>query len=199
MMLSGERIRQAVACGDIVIDPYDPRRINPNSYNLSLAPTLVVYDINPRQMAWHEIGGPCELAEWADVLDMKREHPILQLEIPDTGLVLLPGRLYLGRTAEWIGSPVHVPIVEGRSSTGRLGISWHSTAGFCDRGFMGAVTLEISVVMPVRVYADVQVAQVAFHEVDQLGPVYTGKYQNDRNALPMPCQMWKEFLNKEKI
>ena len=42
MILSGKAIAQYMG-KEIVIEPYDPKRLNPNSYNLSLHNQLLVY------------------------------------------------------------------------------------------------------------------------------------------------------------
>ena len=46
MILSGKEIRKHMG-REIKIEPFDEKRINPNSYNLSLADELLVYDTNP--------------------------------------------------------------------------------------------------------------------------------------------------------
>ena len=43
MILSGNEIKLQHEAGQIVIEPWDPSRLNPNSYNVSLAPELMVY------------------------------------------------------------------------------------------------------------------------------------------------------------
>ena len=116
MILSGKEIARHIG-REIVIEPYDPARLNPNSYNLSLAPELLVYE--------------------NEVLDMKTPNPARRIEIPEEGLLLEPGRLYLGRTNEFTKTDRYVPMLEGRSSTGRLGLFIHVTAGFGDVGFAG--------------------------------------------------------------
>lgn len=95
MILSGKEIEKHLG-KEIVIEPYDPSRLNPNSYNLSLANELLVYE--------------------HDVLDMKTPNPTRHLTIPEEGLVLEPGRLYLGRTNEFTRTDGFVPMLEGRSS-----------------------------------------------------------------------------------
>ena len=113
MILSGLEIAARMG-KDIEIDPYDPAQLNPNSYNLRLHNELLIYD--------------------APVLDMKLENKTSKLTIPATGLQLDPGRLYLGRTQERTRSDTLVPMLEGRSSIGRLGMFVHVTAGFGDVG-----------------------------------------------------------------
>ena len=43
MILSGKKI-QACMGKEIIIYPFDPKRINPNSYNLTLNRELLVYE-----------------------------------------------------------------------------------------------------------------------------------------------------------
>ena len=139
MILSGKEIEKHMG-KEIVIEPYDPKRLNPNSYNLSLHHELLVYE--NRQ------------------LDMKMPNPVKKLIIPKDGLLLEPGRLYLGRTNEFTKTDRFVPMLEGRSSIGRLGLFIHVTAGFGDVGFAGFWTLEIFCVQPIRIYAGVEICQI---------------------------------------
>jgi len=43
MILTGPAIAAARAAGDITIEPFDPERLNPNSYNFALGDGLRVY------------------------------------------------------------------------------------------------------------------------------------------------------------
>lgn len=139
MILSGQEIKKHMG-KEIIIEPFDEKRINPNSYNLSLAGELLVYDNH--------------------VLDMKEPNPVSRIIIPEDGLLLEPNRLYLGRTNEYTSTSRYVPMMEGRSSTGRLGLFIHVTAGFGDIGFSGYWTLEIFCVQPVRIYPNVEICQI---------------------------------------
>ncbi len=165
----------------IHVDPYDPELVGPNSIDLRLGDSLLVYESG---MSNH-IEQECErkagnLGAWNRVprpLDMRAENPTKELGIPEEGIVLHPGVLYLGRTIECIGSNSFVPIVEGRSSVGRLGIHVHVTAGFCDLGFKGTITLEIHVIHPVRIYAGVAICQAYFLKPEGAIELYKGRYQ----------------------
>lgn len=171
MILSGNEIlaRQGK---DIVIEPFDPSRINPNSYNLSLHQDLLVYD----------------RAE----LDMKHENTASPLQIPEEGLLLQTGKLYLGRTVEYTETQGLVPMLEGRSSIGRLGLFVHITAGFGDVGFKGFWTLEMFCVQPIRIYAGVQICQIFYHSIEGSYSTYSsGKYQN--NTGVQPSLLFKDF------
>lgn len=171
MILSGREILRRIG-KDIVIEPFDERRLNPNSYNLTLAPELLVYKNR--------------------VLDMKTPNPCRRLVIPESGLRLEPNRLYLGRTNEFTRTDRLVPMLEGRSSTGRLGLFVHVTAGFGDVGFSGYWTLEIFCVQPIVIYPNVEICQIYYHDIlGEYEPYYSGKYQN--NTGIQPSLMYRDF------
>jgi len=164
MILSGIEINNRLD-KDIFIDPFERSRLNPNSYNLRLDQKLLVYDDK--------------------VLDMKRQHETTEIYIPEEGLVLDPKRLYLGKTIEYTRTECLVPMLEGRSSIGRLGLFVHITAGFGDVGFSGYWTLEIFCVQPIRIYAGVEICQIYYHDISKPFERYTsGKYQNNQGVQP---------------
>jgi dCTP deaminase len=171
MILSGDEIQNRLG-SDIVIDPFDARNLNPNSYNLSLHNELMVYE---------EV-----------VLDMRQANRVRRMTIPEDGLVLNPNQLYLGRTVEFTETHKLVPMIEGRSSIGRLGLFVHVTAGFGDVGFKGYWTLEIFAVQPVRIYPGVPICQIFYHEVSGVLTEYcSDKYQNARDI--QPSLLYKEL------
>ena len=171
MILSGLEIQKRIGT-DIIIEPYDPGRINPNSYNLSLHNELVVYT-KPE-------------------LDMKANNPHETIVIPPEGLVLQPGRLYLGRTAELTKTHNLVPMLEGRSSIGRLGMCIHVTAGFGDVGFCGYWTLEIHCIMPIKIYPFVEICQIYYHTIQgEYLPYVSGKYQQNHGI--QTSMLYKDF------
>jgi len=164
MVLSGHEIRRQLG-DNIVIDPFDDAKLNPNSYNLSLHDELLVYE---------EV-----------VLDMRRPNRVRRLTIPPEGLELQPNQLYLGRTIERTETRNLVPMIEGRSSIGRLGLFVHVTAGFGDVGFCGYWTLEMFAVQPIRVYAGVAICQIFYHDICGSFTEYASdKYQNNTDIQP---------------
>ncbi len=171
MILSGNEIARHIG-KEIVIEPYDPTRLNPNSYNLSLYKELMVYE--------------------QEIIDMKRPNPTKMITIPEEGLLLKPGTLYLGRTNEYTKTDGFVPMLEGRSSVGRLGMFIHVTAGFGDVGFAGYWTLELFCVQPIVIYPDVEICQIYYHDVHgDYTPYHSGKYQN--NTGIQPSMLYREF------
>lgn len=174
MILSGKEIKSKLG-NDIVIEPFDEKRLNPNSYNLRLHNELLIYE--------------------EDVLDMKKPNRVKSIIIPPEGLLLEPGKLYLGRTVEYTETDKYVPMLEGRSSIGRLGLFIHVTAGFGDVGFKGYWTLEIFCVQPIRIYPEVELCQIYYHAVEGDYDKYSsGKYQNNKGV--QPSLLYKDFENK---
>lgn len=171
MILSGLEIKNRIG-NDIKIDPFDEKRVNPNSYNLTLHNELMTYK--------------------NDQLDMKEKNETEKLIIPPEGILLKPNKLYLGRTIEFTETRNLVPMLEGRSSIGRLGLFVHITAGFGDIGFKGFWTLEIFAVQPIRIYAGVEICQIFYHTIDGDYESYEkGKYQNNEGI--QASKLYQEF------
>ncbi|HCC00120.1 MAG TPA: dCTP deaminase [Ruminococcaceae bacterium] len=174
MILSGLEIKKKLH-KTIEIEPFNEKLLNPNSYNLTLNEQLLIYD--------------------APTLDMKIKNNAHSITIPSEGLLLEPGRLYLGSTNEYTAADDCVPMLEGRSSIGRLGLYVHVTAGFGDVGFHGCWTLEISCIQPIRIYPNVEICQIYFHTIKgDFQPYKSGKYQNNRGV--QPSLLYKDFEEK---
>ena len=175
MILSDTRILEEIASGSIKIVPYSRESLGSNSYDVHLGKHLATYTDKE--------------------LDAKKHNTIEHFQIPEEGIVLQPNELYLGVTEEYTETHAHVPFLEGKSSTGRLGIDIHATAGKGDVGFCGNWTLEISVKQPVRVYAGMPIGQLIYFPVD--GHIEV-KYNQKKNAKysgqpdrPVESMMWK--------
>lgn len=171
MILSGKEILARLG-DEIIITPFDERQLNPNSYNLRLHDELVVYQ--------------------DEVLDMKKPSRVQEITMPKEGYVLEPHKLYLGRTIEHTKTIKYVPMLEGRSSIGRLGLFIHITAGFGDVGFTGYWTLEMFCVQPIRIYPGVEICQIFYHTIEGSYELYqSNKYQNNKGI--QPSLLWKDF------
>lgn len=176
MILSGKEIKRRMG-SDITIEPFNENQVGPNSYNLRLHRELLVYT--------------------EPILDMKKRNNVASVIIPQDGLVLQPGQLYLGRTVEYTKTDALVPMLEGRSSVGRLGLFIHITAGFGDVGFSGYWTLEISCIHPVRIYPGIEIGQIFYHVIEGDYERYdSDKYQNNRGI--QPSLLYKEFQSSSE-
>ena len=177
MILSDSKILQALESGDIVIDPFDREKLNAHSYDVTLGKTLRMYQGQIHTEAsiiagWHShqyciIPHPNLYFVECDHLDSKADNPTVEFEIPDDGMVLIPGNLYLMHTVERVNSRRYAPMLNGKSSVGRLGTEIHCTAGYGDVGFNGKHwTLEVQVALPVKVYPGMPIGQIQFEVVD---------------------------------
>ncbi len=171
MLLSGEEIRRRNA-DTIRIEPFDAQRVNPNSYNLSLHNELLIYE---------EV-----------VLDAASPNRYRRIEIPAEGLTLQPNQLYLGRTVEYTETHGLVPMIQGRSSLGRLGLFINPGGSLGDAGYCGTWTLEMHCVQPVRIYAGMEVCQIFYLQLEGKCEAYCSeKYQHSRDIKP--SQMFREL------
>lgn len=175
MILTDLRILEEMEKGTIKIVPYQREDLGSNSYDVHLGKWLATYDDAQ--------------------LDAKKHNKITHFEIPDEGFLLMPNAFYLGVTEEYTETHAHVPFLEGKSSTGRLGIDIHATAGKGDVGFCGNWTLEISCKQPVRIYKGMPIGQLIYFPVE--GEIGT-KYNQKKNAKysgqpdkPVESMMWK--------
>jgi dCTP deaminase len=157
MILSGEEIHSRLG-NEICIDPFCEDSLNRNSYNLTLHHELLVYE---------EV-----------VLDMKEPNRFRRLGIPDKGLILSPGQLYLARTVEYTETHGLVPMIQGRPNLARLGLLVHCSAAMGDAGFCGYWTLELSVVQPIRIYGGIRICQIAYHAL-------SGSIRESRESRPV--------------
>ncbi len=175
MILSDKKILEYLEDGQIVIEPFDRSCLGTNSYDVHLSRHLAVYA--------------------DDILDARKHNKIEELIIPEEGLVLQPGKIYLGVTQEYTETHTSVPFLEGKSSIGRLGIDIHATAGKGDVGFCNTWTLEISCVQPVRVYAGMPIGQLIYFRVDgDIENFYNKKASakyTERTLRPVESMMWK--------
>ena len=171
MILTGKEIERRLG-NDIIIEPYVAEQLNPNSYNLRLHNELLIYK--------------------GDILDPKENNETETLVIPEEGLVLEPGQLYLARTLEYTETQGLVPMILGRSSVGRLGITVHITSGFGDVGFCGYWTLQLTCVKKVRIYPNMKICQIFYHNVlGEYDNYSSKKYQGSTKI--MSSQLYKEL------
>ena len=183
MILTDLAIEWAVNQGDIEIDPWRKKQLNPSSYDLTLGDRVLVYDFPP--MA---------------ILDVREEPTAFRHAlIDDRGFAIHPGKGYLMHTVERVASRKYVPVLDGKSSIGRLFVSVHQTAGYGDIGFDGQYTLEVTTMYSIRLYAGMRIAQMRFHEVrGEVGKPYNGNYVGEAARGPVPSKAWKQFKQEKR-
>jgi dCTP deaminase len=185
MVLSDRTIREHLASGRLVIDPYDPSLVQPSSVDIRVSSQFRVFHNN--RQPYIDVRRP--LADLTDVVVMSGDEPF----------ILHPGEFVLGSTLERVAIPDDlVARLEGKSSLGRLGLLIHSTAGYIDPGWDGQITLELSNVarLPITIYPGMPIGQISFltltTPVDQ---PYRGKYQGQSG--PTASEYHKNFSAQE--
>jgi dCTP deaminase len=186
MIFSDRTIKQAVADGKILIEPFDVKMVQPSSIDLRCAATFRVFENH--RYAYIDPKAPQE--DLTTAVDASENDPF----------ILHPGEFVLGATLEVIGLADDVVArLEGKSSLGRIGLLIHSTAGFIDPGFKGQVTLELSNVanLPIAIYPGMKIGQVSFYELSTPAehpygsPGAGSKYQGQSG--PTPSRVHHDF------
>lgn len=174
MILSGNEIQNNLG-SKIIIDPFVSDNLNPNSYNLRLHDELLVYT--------------------EEILDFRKKNQTKKIIIPEDGYLLQPGQMYLARSLEYTETHGFVPIIQGRSSVGRLGVTVHITAGFGDVGFCGYWTMQLTTVKPVRIYAGMKICQIYYQTLLGDYEEYSStKYQHSNRI--QTCKLYEELRNE---
>jgi len=170
MILTGRQILEEVQAGRIVVDPFDPKRIEPNSYGFHLGDSLLVYR--------------------SDDLDPFAAKDVYRLKIPESGLVLEPERFYLGKTLEKMGSPCYAAHLYARFSTSSCGMFIQTSAPLGHTGAIIPWTLEIVVTQKIRIYSHILIGKICFWETfGEISP-YNGKYRLSNTVV-------KSLLSRE--
>lgn len=177
-------IKQEVAEGRLVIEPYNESLIQPNSYDVRLADSF----------SWHEAGD--------QVIDPYDSQSVLNglVHVVDESIVVEPGQFVLGATLERVCLPDDiVGQLTGKSSLARLGVMVHVTAGFIDAGFShppAQITLEIVNVgnRPVRLHAGMSIAQMVFTRTQPCRTPYHKKPNAKYNGQPAAAHS-RYYLN----
>ena len=177
MILTDKTILDEISEGNIVIEPFNPNNLGTNSYDLTLSNTLILYT--------------------ESVLDAKKKNLSAPMIIPPDGLILQPNVIYLASTVEYTETLRHVPVIQGKSSLGRLGLFVHVTAGFGDVGFKGHWTLELIAVQRIRIYPGMKIAQIVYHEISEMPKISYDKKEDAKysNQGKDPVAS-KNYLNK---
>jgi dCTP deaminase len=189
-VLSDRSIREQLESGRLVIDPWEPRFLQPASVDLRLGREFRVF--RNHRMPYVDVKD--ENAQLTELVKIEGNNPF----------ILHPGEFALAVTLERVEIPDDlVGRLDGKSSLGRLGLIVHSTAGFVDPGFKGRLTLELTNILnlPITLYHEMPVSQISFVQLTtpaekpygssdgskyqgQTGPESSRYYLNFRQNLP---------------
>ena len=173
-ILVDHEITAEVESGKLVIEPYEPGLVQPNSYDVRLAD----------RFGWHERSD--------EVIDPYKCESVLAnvVHVQGDSILLHPGQFILGATLEKFSLPRDiVGQLTGKSSLARLGVMVHVTAGFIDAGFShpaAQITLEIVNVgnRPVRLHAGMPIGQMVFTRTAECLVAYHEKAGSKYNGQP---------------
>ncbi|WP_415380741.1 dCTP deaminase [Halosimplex sp. TS25] len=191
MILSDADILRRLEEGDLVVEPLDDP-------DIQIQPASVDLRLGREFLEFQHANIPCihpnsenEVAEYVEetVVDEDEEF------------ILHPGDFVLGTTYERVGIPDDlIAHVEGRSSLGRLAIVVHATAGLCDPGYKGQITLELSNLgtAPVALTPGMRISQLTFTELKTpaerpYGEERGSKYQDQSGPQASKIQGDREF------
>jgi dCTP deaminase len=131
---------------------------------------------------------------------------IERINIFEDGIILQPGECYLGCVEQAFDTMASIfvdgqdryytQVYDGRSTVGRLFITSHQTAGYCDFGFHGYTTLEIKNVNEeaVKLYSGMRIGQMTFAEVSREEHERTYR---ERGTYPQPiCEPQEPKLGR---
>lgn len=181
MVLSDRTIREQLAAGRLVIEPFDDRLVQPSSVDVRVSGQFRVFHNN--RLPYIDVRKPAE--DLTEMVEVAADEPF----------ILHPGEFVLGSTVERIAIPDDlVARLEGKSSLGRLGLLIHSTAGYIDPGWDGTITLELSNVsrLPISIYPGMPIGQISFLQMTTpVDAPYRGKYRGQ--AGPTASAYHREF------
>ena len=185
MILSDKSIKEKINTGEISISPFSQDSLQPASYDLHLDKNIMYFNTNGN-----------------NIIDVKKpvDELMIRTQISDSGFVIEPHQLVLANVIEITGvDSKHVGRLEGKSSLARIGLIIHATAGFLDPGNKLRLTLEMVNLspLPIRIYAGMKIAQIAFEELDTpCEKPYGSKSLNSKYSGDLTVQaskIWENF------
>jgi dCTP deaminase len=188
-MLSSSEILEEISKGNIVIQPFDERQLNSNSYDLRLGEYIAVGNTTNTVLDVY-----CEA-------DITRYWSIRKAS--GRVITIMPQQTILGHTIEVIGGRSTISTkMNARSSMMRSGVSVCKCAGFGDIGYINRWTLEMTnhLDVPVSLKVGMRVAQLSFTRSNK-PPIkeYDGKYAARTQWKPedMLPKLWKDWDNQD--
>jgi len=185
MILSDKSIKEKIKTGEISISPFSQDSLQPASYDLHLDSNIMYFNTDGN-----------------NIIDVKKpvDDLMVKTQISDSGFVIEPHQLVLANVIEITGvDSKHVGRLEGKSSLARIGLIIHATAGFLDPGNKLRLTLEMVNLspLPIRIYAGMKIAQIAFEELDTpCEKPYGSKSLNSKYVGDLTVQaskIWENF------
>jgi len=153
MFLSDIDIAKALKKGDIIISPFDKKRLQPASYDIRLGNKFILTESHS-----------------TDSIDptKKRFAQIREVVLKKGGIfVLHPGVSILGLSVDYFGSKRYLIQLHGKSSLARIGLLVHNTAGLVNPGHFLQITFELCNLnkVPIILTPGMEIGQITFSQM----------------------------------
>ena len=177
MYLSDKDIHDAVRAGDITLTPYNPKQLQPATYDIRLGNTFIINDAHSTK-AIDPVKGIFPKTHTVEVKDGDE-------------FVLHPGVSILGYSKEKFGSDVYLIEVNGKSSLARIGLIVHNSASIVNPGHYLNIALELCNLnnVPIVLRPGMQIAQLSFAQLSshtKRSYEQTGRYHKNNIVGYMP-------------
>ncbi len=150
MFLSDIDIHAAVKNGEVILEPFDPKRLQPATYDIRLGNVFIVNDAHSTK-AIDPVKGIFPKTQTIEVADGEE-------------FVLHPGVSILGYSKEKFGSDKYLIEVNGKSSLARIGLIVHNSASIVNPGHILNIALELCNLnnVPIVLRPGMEIAQLSF-------------------------------------
>lgn len=141
--------------GNIEIENLRENALNkPNSVDLSLGRYLYVFQ-----------SGLVDIRKSKDYQnEVLQEKPyyLKRIQIPETGLLLEPHKVYLAKTVEKVTTHGFIPVMHGKTALSLLGVGTELTSGYKEDEFSNHMLLSIVATKPTIIYPDMKIGNLVF-------------------------------------
>lgn len=190
MFLSDTDIHSGVKKGEIVLEPFNPRQLQPASYDIRLGNTFIVNDAHSTQ-AIDPVKGIFPKTNTIDVKDGEE-------------FVLHPGVSILGYSKEKFGSQQFLIEVNGKSSLARIGLIVHNSASIVNPGHFLNIALELCNLnnVPIVLRPGMEIAQLTFSTLSshtKKSYKQTGRYHSNNFVSYLPPKTGPLSRAKPKV
>lgn len=177
MFLSDAGIKKAIKKGDLSITDFDPKRLQPASYDILLGNKFIVTDSHSTTII-DPVRGIYPKTHEVNLKD-------------DDKFVLHPGLSIIGYSRERFGSDVYMIEVNGKSSLARIGLLVHNSASLVNPGHYLNVALELCNLnnVPIVLRPKMPIAQLTVSTLTGPPSVEykkTGRYHKDNMKGYLP-------------
>ena len=195
--LSDQEILEEIELGNIIINPFNRNALGVNSYDVCLGSNFYVprYDVSQNGIyRQHASDGQLAFLDPTSQKDINEYWKLKSLN-EDDSLMLYPRTLILGHTNEFIGTKAGsrlVPIIADKSTSARVGLTICNCSFMGNQGYFNRYTMELTngLNIPLKLYPNLSVAQVAFVRTGESIKKYDSQYQQSGLTLEELQKNW---------